>query len=139
MKERLSVGWVRIFLAVIVLAGSIVTFNFGLVEGQDTADFLWQRSWWCEMQCGYHAKVQLDKMIGDGEWLALLLLFVGALIFWQNNSGREIEGRGRKNIDAELLYPWAMPSPRWISTVPAKQLNLSSARMRPHKRIRLLR
>jgi len=137
MKERLLAGGVRVLLAAVVLAGSVVTFNFGLIEGRDTADFLWRRSWWCEMQCGYHATVQLDKMIGDGEWLALLLLFVGALIFWQNNSGREIERRGRKNMDAELLYPWAVPNPKWIDKVPLTQLNLSSTRIRPYKRIRL--
>src|SRR6478735_3513824 len=39
MKEILSAGWVRILLAVVVLAGSIVTFNFGLNEGLKPADY----------------------------------------------------------------------------------------------------
>src|SRR5262245_52174719 len=117
MKERLPMGGMRILLAVVLLVGSIVTFNFGLNEGRDTADFLWRRSWWCEMLCGYRATVRLDKTIGAGEWLAVLLLLVGAIIFWENYSSGEMGRSRQKNRDAELLYPWAMPNPRWIEKV----------------------
>jgi hypothetical protein len=133
MKERLLVGAMRILLAVVVLAGSIVTFNFGLNERFNPTNIV---CWGIICDRGY-PDVSFLRPIAPGEAVALLLFCAGMFIFWRNITGGGTDRRKKKNLEIILTYQSLNLRPRRINTSSTRQLHASKAMVRPYKKTRL--
>jgi hypothetical protein len=136
MKRRFPVGMVRVLFALVVLAGSIVTFNFGLNEGLNPADYL-RRQGDC---CDYLLRSSLDlttRLVGLGGTLALLLMLIGAFGLWRTLLKHDREMREGEKREVGLSYSWAVPRPRRMRSVSPGQQEHTRTKVRVYNKIRL--
>jgi hypothetical protein len=136
MKRGLPVGMVRVLCALVVLVGSIVTFNFGLNEGLNPADYLRRQADCCDRLL--QSSLDLTtRLAGLGGTLALLLMLVGAFGLWRALLKHDREMRKGEKGKADLSYSWAVPRPRRMRSMSTGQPELARTKKRAHNKIRL--
>jgi hypothetical protein len=130
--KRFPIGLMRTLLVAIILLGSIVTFNFGLEKGLNPR--LYPPSY-SDLGSYTNGPNPADTSMELNTTMTFIVLAIGVLILAQNVAGSD--RRRRNRVEPYMPTPWTIPSPHWITSIPAKQKSAGTIKIRPTTRVNL--
>ncbi len=137
MRRWVVTNMALVVSALVLLAGSIVTFNFGLEEVFSTSHRI-SNGYFCgfDDSCYPLSSTVIARPLVSGDWLVLLIFVVGAFILGRAIMGRNSGGRMEKGRKGYRVNSWGIVEPRWMTPVYLMQATTEGIRRRPFKSIR---